>query len=80
VWHSWVRAFRRYRPADSHEQNSVVPLLGMGVDWILPDDPQMFPNDGRTLGYDSMLIAMGGEPFVANASAYDVHGVISFST
>ena len=52
----------------------------MGVDWILPDDPQMFPNDGRTLGYDSMLIAMGGEPFVANASAYDVHGVISFST
>ena len=53
----------KYRPADFYEKNGVTTLLGVRAESIDPAKKSVVLSDGKTLGYDKLLVATGSRPF-----------------
>lgn len=55
---------------DFYEKNDVIVLYGVSLEKILPDNKSLLLSDGKTISYDSLLIATGAEPLKP-----DIHGI-----
>jgi len=69
-----------YRAPDFYEKNGVVALLGVEVVRVHPDERTVETSDGRTLGFERLLIATGGRPIVpGDVPGTDAEGVFTFT-
>ncbi len=70
-----------YRPADWYERVGVNTILGAEVTSVDPQAHTVTTADGRTLGYEKLLIAVGGTPIVPrDLQGADAAGVFTFTT
>lgn len=70
-----------YRPADWYERSGVNAMLGTEVVSVDPDAHTVTTADDRTLGYEKLLIAVGGTPIVpADVRGTEPKGVFTFTT
>jgi NAD(P)H-nitrite reductase large subunit len=68
-----------YRPSDFYQRYEVEPMLGVRVTQIEPQHRELTLAGGGTLGYDKLLIATGGVPFVPSVPGGDLDGVFTFT-
>jgi nitrite reductase (NADH) large subunit len=68
-----------YRPSDFYERYEVEPMLGVKVMQVEPQHHQLLLAGGGALGYDRLLIATGGVPFVPSVPGGDLDGVFTFT-
>jgi NAD(P)H-nitrite reductase large subunit len=68
-----------YRPSDFYERYEVEPMLGVKVMQVEPQHHQLTLAGGGTVGYDKLLIATGGVPFVPSVPGGDLDGVFTFT-
>ena len=69
-----------YRSEDFYDRHNVQTMLGVEVVRIDTEAQQIILQGGGTLGYDRLLIATGGKPFVPPLPGSDLDGVFTFST
>lgn len=69
-----------YRPLDFYEKNSIDTILGKEVVEIDFDKRFVTLDDGDKLGFDKLLLATGGEPFVPQIKGLDEHEFFTFIT
>ncbi len=69
-----------YRPADFYEKNGVEAILGVAAESIDFGAKEVRLADGRSVGYDKLLIATGGKPFVPPIAGLDKSDVYTFTT
>ncbi|MGI5817713.1 MAG: NAD(P)/FAD-dependent oxidoreductase [Armatimonadota bacterium] len=70
-----------YRPADWYERAGVTALLGTEVTSVDPEAHTVQTADGEVLGYEKLLIAVGGTPIVPpNVKGADAEGVFTFTS
>ncbi len=69
-----------YRPEDFYDRHNVQTMLGVEVVRVDTDAQRIILRGGGTLGYDSLLVATGGKPFVPPLAGADLDGVFTFST
>jgi nitrite reductase (NADH) large subunit len=68
-----------YRPPDFYERYGVETMLGTEVVRVAPQERNAVLAGGGTLGYDRLLIATGGRPFVPPLPGADLEGVFTFT-
>lgn len=68
-----------YRPSDFYQRYEVEPMLGVRVTQIEPQRRELTLAGGGTLGYDRLLIATGGVPFVPSVPGGDLDGIFTFT-
>ncbi len=68
-----------YRSPDFYERNGVQPKLGIKAVEVRPQEQVVILEDGDTLGYDRLLLATGGRPFVPAVPGADLEGVFTFT-
>lgn len=54
----------KYRKSDFYEKNVCETLFGVKAEKIDPENKTVSLSDGKTVGYDKLLIATGSRPFV----------------
>jgi len=69
-----------YRPEDFYERNDVETMLGVEVTQIDVRAKTVSLAGGGQVGYDRLLIATGGKPFVPPLPGADLLGVYTFTT
>ena len=69
-----------YRPEYFYDRHNVQTMLGVEVVRIDTETQQIILQGGGTLGYDRLLIATGGRPFVPPLPGSNLEGVFTFST
>lgn len=70
-----------YRPLDWYEQMGVQARLGIEVTHVDPEAHTVHTADGDEIGYERLLIAVGGRPIVpADVQGVDAEGVFTFTT
>lgn len=60
-----------YRPKSFYEDNGVTPVLGVRATEIDPKTKTVSCDNGKTYGYDKLLIATGSRPFVPPTEGLD---------
>lgn len=61
----------KYRPDDFYEKNGCTLYMGVRAVRIEPREKTLLLADGRTLGYEKLLIAAGSRPFVPDFSGIE---------
>jgi NAD(P)H-nitrite reductase large subunit len=70
-----------YRPPDFYEKNHVRAMLGVEVTRVDADRRTVETDDGRSIEFDKLLIAVGGQPIVPrDITGTDTEGVFTFTT
>jgi len=69
-----------YRPREFYDEYSVVPILGVRVEHIIPGDKAVCLSDGRKLQYQKLLLATGSRPIVPRIEGIGLAGVHYFTT
>lgn len=69
-----------YRPIDFYKKKSIDTILGKKVTKINFDDNSVILDDGESIGFEKLLIATGGEPFVPPIKGLDDYGFFNFIT
>ncbi|NLO07136.1 MAG: NAD(P)/FAD-dependent oxidoreductase [candidate division WS1 bacterium] len=70
-----------YRPADWYEKSGVNTMLGTEVTHVDPEAHTVDTAGGQTIGYEKLLIAVGGTPIVPrDVQGADAEGVFTFTT
>jgi NAD(P)H-nitrite reductase large subunit len=69
-----------YRKSDFYEKKKVDPILGKKVVKINFDSNSVILNDETTIGYETLLLAMGGEPFVPRIAGMETYEYSTFTT
>jgi NAD(P)H-nitrite reductase large subunit len=70
-----------YRPEDFYPAHGVEALLGVEATGIDLDTRAVTLADGRALGFDTLLLAVGGRPIVPrDLAGSDAAGVFTFTT
>lgn len=69
-----------YRPEGFYDQHNVQTMLGVEVIRVDTEAQRVVLQGGGTLGYDRLLIATGGTPFVPPLPGSDLGGVFTFTT
>ncbi|MFP3903190.1 MAG: NAD(P)/FAD-dependent oxidoreductase [Armatimonadota bacterium] len=70
-----------YRPPEFYDKMDVETALGTEITQINPADHTVDTADGEQIGYEKLLIAIGGEPIVPpNIEGSDADGVFTFTT
>jgi len=69
-----------YRPLDFYEKNNVDAILGKKSVEIDFDKRFVVLDDGDKLGFEKLLLATGGEPFVPQIKGLDEHEFFTFIT
>ncbi|MHB0976738.1 MAG: NAD(P)/FAD-dependent oxidoreductase [Candidatus Aquicultorales bacterium] len=67
-----------YRPLDFYDRNGVEAILGTAAESVDFENKSVALTDGRTVGYDKLLIATGGTPFVPPMKGLDKESVFTF--
>lgn len=67
-----------YRNVDFYEVNQVTPILGVKATSIDFADKKVILADGKAVGFDKLLLATGGKPFVPPLDGLDKKGVYTF--
>jgi len=67
-----------YRREDYYREQQVTPLLGKKALELNPRDRRVVLDDGQSLGYDQLLLATGGKPFIPPLDGTDKEGVHTF--
>lgn len=69
-----------YRPAAFYEAKGITLLAGTAATALDPAAKTLTLADGRVLGWDRLLLATGGTPFVPRMEGLDREGVYTFTT
>lgn len=69
-----------YRPEDFYERHHVETMLGVEVARINTSERTASLSGGGQVGYDRLLIATGGKPFVPPLPGANLQGVYTFTT
>ena len=69
-----------YRSEDFYDRHNVQTMLGVEVVRIDTEAQQIILQGGGNLGYDRLLIATGGKPFVPPLPGSDLDGIFTFTT
>ncbi|MDF1513262.1 MAG: FAD-dependent oxidoreductase [Anaerolineae bacterium] len=69
-----------YRSEEFYDKHNVQTMLGVEVTRIDTAAQKVILQGGGTLGYERLLIATGGTPFVPPLPGADLDGVFTFST
>jgi NAD(P)H-nitrite reductase large subunit len=70
-----------YREADFYDKNNVRPMLGVEVTGVDVEAGTVEMDDGRTVAYEELLIATGGDPIVPpDVEGAEADGVFTFTT
>ncbi len=69
-----------YRPSDFYERMNVTPMLGKRAVSIDFGNKKVKLDSGEEIGYDKLLIATGGKPFIPPMEGFDIslENVFSF--
>lgn len=69
-----------YREKDFYKRNNIQTFLEREVKAIQLEQRCLFLEDGETLGFEKLLIAVGGSPIVPQVEGGHLKGVFSFIT
>ncbi|HGJ65330.1 TPA: NAD(P)/FAD-dependent oxidoreductase [bacterium] len=69
-----------YRKPDFYEKKKVEPILGKKVVKIDFDNNSVILDDQTAIGYEKLLIATGGEPFVPRIAGMETYEYSTFTT
>lgn len=69
-----------YRPLDFYEKKGIDPILGKKVLKIDFDQRSVALDDGSDIGFEKLLLATGGEPFVPAIKGLEDHEFFNFIT
>jgi NAD(P)H-nitrite reductase large subunit len=70
-----------YRPEEWYDESGVNAMLGTEATSVDPDAHTVETADGETLGYEKLLIAVGGTPIVPpDVEGTDAAGVFTFTS
>jgi len=69
-----------YRRSDFYEKKKVVPILGKKAIKIDFENKAVMLEDKSQIGFDKLLIATGGEPFVPKIAGMDIYDYFTFTT
>ncbi len=69
-----------YRPVDFYEKKGIDPILGKKVLKIDFDQRSVALDDGSGIGFEKLLLATGGEPFVPAIKGLEDHEFFNFIT
>ena len=70
-----------YRPADYYEKTGVRTILDAEVTRVDTTDRFVETADGQQIGFEKLLIAVGGRPIVpGDVGGADLDGVFTFTT
>jgi len=69
-----------YRPLDFYEENNIDAILGKKVVEIDFENRLLVLDDGDKIGFEKLLLATGGEPFVPQIKGLDEHEFHTFIT
>ncbi len=70
-----------YRPPDFYDKNNIRAWLGVEVIGVDPRAGTLETADGRTIGFENLLIATGGKPIVPpDVEGAEAPGVFAFTT
>jgi len=69
-----------YRPRDFYDKLNVQTMLGVEVARVEPEHKRLVLQGGGTLGYDRLLIATGGKPFMPPLPGSGLEGTFTFTT
>ncbi|MFX1553430.1 MAG: NAD(P)/FAD-dependent oxidoreductase, partial [Promethearchaeota archaeon] len=64
-----------FRPPEFFKENNVTPHLGKRVKTVSPDSKSIGTEDGKSHGFDKLLIATGSSPKALNIPGVDTEGV-----
>ena len=71
----------RYRTPDFYEKNNVRALLGVEATSINTNARRVETTDGQSLGFEKLLIAMGGRPIMPrDLTGTEAQGIFTFTT
>lgn len=68
-----------YRELDFYQNNNVEARLGTKVTWIDFENSEVVLESQEKVGYDRLLIATGGKPFIPPAEGLDKRDIYTFS-
>ncbi len=69
-----------YRPRDFYQQNAIEALLGQKVVGIDFPGARVALEEGESLPWERLLLAIGGTPIVPNIAGREKEGVFTFTT
>ena len=69
-----------YRPADFYQKNNIDALLGRKVAQINFQQRSVTLDDGDEIGFEKLLLATGGQPFVPGIDGLEDHEFFTFIT
>jgi NAD(P)H-nitrite reductase large subunit len=69
-----------FRPADFYDQNNIVSLLGRKVNSLGLESHTVELDDGQNIGWERLLLAVGGVPIVPAVEGMGKRGVFAFTT
>jgi NAD(P)H-nitrite reductase large subunit len=69
-----------YRPLDFYEKKGIDPILGRKALKIDFDQRSVALDDGSNIGFERLLLATGGEPFVPPIKGLEDHEFFNFIT
>ncbi|HGE70711.1 TPA: NAD(P)/FAD-dependent oxidoreductase [Candidatus Poribacteria bacterium] len=69
-----------YRRSDFYEKKKVVPILGKKAIKIDFENKAVMLEDKSLIGFDKLLLATGGEPFVPKIAGMDIYDYSTFTT
>jgi NAD(P)H-nitrite reductase large subunit len=69
-----------FRPLDFYEKNAVEAILGVAASRLDLRKRRLELEDGRTLAWDRLLLATGGQPTVPPIPGADREGIFTFTT
>ena len=69
-----------FRSPDFYDQNDIILLLGRKVDSLGLESHAVELDDGRKMGWERLLLAVGGAPIVPAVEGMDKRGVFAFTT
>lgn len=68
-----------FRPPDFYQKNNIQTILGEKVESLDPNRHTAKLEDGRTLGWEKLLLATGGSPIVPSIPGIKLQGVFTFT-
>ncbi len=69
-----------YRKQDFYEKKKVDPIFGKKAVKIDFDNKSVILNDASKIGFDKLLIATGGEPFIPKIAGMETYEFFTFTT
>ncbi len=69
-----------YRSSDFYEKKNVAPILGKKAIKIDFENKTVKLDDNSIIGFDKLLLATGGEPFVPKINGMDIYDYFTFTT